>query len=603
MDATEGSPADAPTPTPGTPSAPPNDEHAQAAVSARPSAPAATLPVAPTSATPSTVSTRPAAAPVPSFPPMAHVIDVRPTPQPFFGPEWPGPARNAPPVVPIAAAVVGIIAAVTLGRPGLGWFVTAVAAAAATLVAVFVAGRTTDPSTDEPAEGSAAPRSIAKLPTVDKVIRVSWALAALALIAVGALRAAEWLFVLCVLSAIVATAMALAGGRSLRGLFLGAVAVPLAVFRALPWTTRGLQAARGGSGSSVVRTAAAALVGLALLVVFGALFAAADAAFADVLDNILPTIDAAAVVRWPFLFVVLGLGTLGACFLALAPPAFDAGAPPRRSLRRIEWALPVGLLVVLFAGFVAVQITVLFGGRDHVLRTAGLTYAEYARSGFGQLLTVTVLTLVVITVVAAKASRQAVVDRIWLRALLGGLAAFSLVIVASALTRMWAYENAYGFTQLRLLVSACELWLGVVFLLVIVAGVTGGMSAEPGRRANWLPGAVLGTGIAALIALAALNPDRFIADQNVTRYQETGRIDLEYLSSISADAVPALYRLPAELHPCVLDHIARDLTAEGPDSWNEWNLGRTEARRLLADYEPQSSGQWLACRSVSTAGR
>ncbi len=177
-----------------------------------------------------------------------------------------------------------------------------------------------------------------------------------------------------------------------------------------------------------------------------------------------------------------------------------------------------------------------------------------------------------------------------MRALLGGLAALSLVVVASALSRMWAYEQAYGFTQMRLLVSAFELWLGVVFLLVIVAGATGGMSAEPGRRAAWLPSAVLGTGIAALIALAALNPDRFIADQNVTRYEETGRIDLEYLSSLSADAVPALYRLPAELQPCVLGHIARDLTAAGPDSWNEWNLGRAEARRLLADYDVPFAG-------------
>ena len=175
--------------------------------------------------------------------------------------------------------------------------------------------------------------------------------------------------------------------------------------------------------------------------------------------------------------------------------------------------------------------------------------------------------------------------------------------MASALSRMWAYEQAYGFTQLRLLVSAFELWLGVVFLLVIVAGATGGMSAEPGRRAAWLPSAVLGTGIAALIALAALNPDRFIADQNVTRYEETGRIDLDYLSSISADAVPALYRLPAELQPCVLGHIARDLTANGPDSWNEWNLGRAEARRLLADYEPSVYRRAVARVPESQHGR
>ncbi|MFD1050426.1 DUF4153 domain-containing protein [Kibdelosporangium lantanae] len=62
-------------------------------------------------------------------------------------------------------------------------------------------------------------------------------------------------------------------------------------------------------------------------------------------------------------------------------------------------------------------------------------------------------------------------DRVFLRSLLGALCLLMLVVVASALTRMWAYQEAYGFTVMRLLVEACELWLGVVYLLVIAAGV------------------------------------------------------------------------------------------------------------------------------------
>ncbi len=76
-------------------------------------------------------------------------------------------------------------------------------------------------------------------------------------------------------------------------------------------------------------------------------------------------------------------------------------------------------MVLLFGGFVAVQATVLFGGARHVLETAGLTSAEYARQGFWQLLAVTVLTLLVIGVVVRFARRESVVDRTWLRVLLG----------------------------------------------------------------------------------------------------------------------------------------------------------------------------------------
>ena len=273
------------------------------------------------------------------------------------------------------------------------------------------------------------------------------------------------------------------------------------------------------------------------------------------------------------------LATLAACFLALAPPTFDGTSVRRTGVRRIEWALPVGALVLLFAAFVAVQATVLFGGRDYVLRTAGLTAAEYARSGFWQLLVVTVLTLVVLAVAAHLASRETVTDRIWLRALLGSLSALTLVIVASALSRMWAYEQAYGFTELRLLVGVCEIWLGVVFLLVMAAGV------RLRGRSTWLPSAVLGTAVLALLGIAVLNPDRYIAEQNAIRFADTGYIDLYYLRDLSPDAVPALDRLPEPYRSCALDENNRKLkNSEASEEWRHWNFGRARARSILADF-------------------
>jgi hypothetical protein len=370
------------------------------------------------------------------------------------------------------------------------------------------------------------------------------------------------------------------------------MSVPIAAVRALPWGWRTGSAMRGQANGNGLRTALAAVIGLILLLVFGALLAGADAAFARMLDDILPTVDAGVVSRWVFSFILVGLGTLAACFLALAPPAFDGEGIRRKGVRRIEWALPVGALVVLFAAFVAVQATVLFGGRDYVLRTAGLTAAEYARSGFWQLLVVTILTLVVLAVAAHLASRETVTDRIWLRSLLGALAALTLVIVASALSRMWAYEQAYGFTRLRLLVGVCEIWLGVVFLLVMAAGV------RLRGRATWLPGAVVGTAVVALLGIAVLNPDRYIAEQNAIRFADTGGvgsgyIDLYYLRDLSADAVPALDRLPEPYRSCALDKNFLALrNFEATEEWRYWNLGRARARSILANFvSPYDAGR------------
>ena len=148
----------------------------------------------------------------------------------------------------------------------------------------------------------------------------------------------------------------------------------------------------------------------------------------------------------------------------------------------------------------------------------GLTYAEYVHQGFGQLTVATLLTLAVVAVAARKAPRSSGRERLLLRAVLGALCLLTLVVVASALYRMHVYEEAYGFTRLRLLVSVFEGWLGLVVLMVLGAGVR--------LRGSWVPRTVLLSGAASLLALAALSPDAYIARHNVDRFAETGKIDV-----------------------------------------------------------------------------
>ncbi|KOX21041.1 hypothetical protein ADK67_28720 [Saccharothrix sp. NRRL B-16348] len=391
-------------------------------------------------------------------------------------------------------------------------------------------------------------------------VRIGWAVLSTALFAVGAFTSAGWLFTLCVLAGCASGSLAVAGGRTARGLVAGAWAVPVAAIRALPWVARGVK--NGGTP----RLARPVLVTAALLVVFVPLLSGADPAFAELLGSIAPDESIGQPV---VLFLAVGLGTVGAAYLLVSPRTPDEAGDLPRTVARRDWVLPVGALVLLFAAFVAVQIKTLFAGDEHITVTPDLTYADYARSGFWQLLAVTVLTLGVIAVVARLAQLDSPDDRRWLRGLLGALSVLTLVIVASALARMWLYQQAYGFTVLRVLVFACEVWLGVVYLLVLAAGVK--------LEAGWLARAVVGTGFAALVGLAALNPERFIAERNIDRYHATQKIDVVYLSRLSDDAVPALVTLPDDLRACAL----RSRRVE-PDDWRSWNLARQQARDALA---------------------
>ncbi|MFE7744726.1 DUF4153 domain-containing protein [Nocardia sp. NPDC057455] len=495
----------------------------------------------------------------------------RPVAGPIFPPRPSKWRRVAcPPGVALAALVSGSAAAVLIhwDRPGIGWLLAAgIAATAVFLVDRNARRRTASTTSDGAGETKSERQTVGAGFPRRNAGRLWWATLALVLLAVGAVRAAGWLFALCVIAACLAGSLAVVGRRSANGILYDTFAVGLEAVAAVPWAYTGTARVRGGNAPRAWRLGLSVAVTVALLAVFVPLLGSADAMFAALLETVTPDVDLPSVLRWLVLFAVAGLGALGALFLLAGPPPPATAAVGGRTLRRSEWALPVGALAILFAAFVATQFVVLFGGDDHVQETSGLTYAEYARTGFWQLSAVTVLTLAVLTVVLRWAAQDTATDRWWLRGLLAAVSVLALVIVASALGRMWTYQQAYGFTVLRLLVEACELWLGCVYVLVLVAVLR--------LRRAWLPRAVLGTAMATLLALAVLDPERLIAEKNIDRWQRGETLDTEYLVTLSPDILPATDRLPEPLRAQVRTGLRADLDG---DAWQSWNLSRARAR-------------------------
>ncbi|MEV6906506.1 DUF4173 domain-containing protein [Amycolatopsis sp. NPDC051071] len=462
-----------------------------------------------------------------------------------------------------AAVAAGLVTAVALplDRPGVGWFIAGLAVA----LAVYFA--------DKRARGDAEPHF--------GLAAALWAAAALGLLAVGMVRASLWLHVLCVLAACVAGSLAVVGKRNMNTIFYDVFAVPIEAMLSIPWIGRGLVKLGKQPGNRTrPRFLVPVLVSAVVLLVFVPLLRGADAAFANVVDAVIPDLNPGTFLRWGFLFVVATLAVTGACYLLAAPPLPAAGEAPRKRLaHRLEWALPLGVLVFLFASFVAVRLVVLFGGTEYVLATGNLTSAEYARSGFWQLSAITVLTLLLVAAALRWAPKSSAADRGWQRGLLGVLSVLSLVLVASALSRMWTYQQAYGFTVLRLLVEVCELWIGLIFLLVLASLIP--------LRSAWLPRAAIGAAAAALLALAVLDPERFIADRNIDRVADGKSLDTGYLAGFSADVVPAAERLPEPLRSCVLRPVVMGISE---DDWREGNLSRSLARQT-----PVAAASGAAC--------
>nr|WP_296779873.1 DUF4173 domain-containing protein [Rhodococcus sp. (in: high G+C Gram-positive bacteria)] len=471
---------------------------------------------------------------------------------------------SAPRRTLIGALVTGGIGAIVLGNPGIGYPITA----AALLVVV----------------ACARPERLT-------MWHRTGGLAVLALSSVAVFRAADWIVAMSVVSGVLLVGAVLSSSWSWTGLFLGASTPILLPARVVRWTARarGALGAGGARRLRAGRAAAVAMVTVVILVVFAALFAGADAAFERVLDAAIPAWDPGVAIGRVSTFLLTTAGALACSYLAINRPRFDElSRPANSSVRLWEWMIPVGALVALFGAFVAVQIAGLFGGQAHVRVTEGLTNAEYARQGFWQLLAVTALTLLVIAVTIRKAPMKSARDRLARRGVLGLLCLLSLVVVASALHRMSLYEQQYGYTTLRLFVTAVELLLGSVFVLVMASGIR--------MSGRWLPRAVGVAVVSTVLGLAMLDPDAYIAGHNVERFEDTGKIDIDYLSQLSADAAPELDRLPEPYRSCALHATNTPGTHDDGDrQWFEYNVAESRARAMV----PRSDIQACTALGVS----
>jgi hypothetical protein len=423
---------------------------------------------------------------------------------------------------------------------------------------------------------------------------------ALTLLLVAGVRDAEWLVALCVLAAAGLGALAVSSARTWAATLLTPAALPFSVLRALPWVARGWSADEGGVRSWVVVARTAVLTAV-VLGVFGALLAAADAAFARLVELALPDVRLGELPARLVLGAVVTALVLGASYLAVAPPPWSRlQPPPGRAARRVEWAVPVAALDLLLLSFLAVHSTVLFGGRDHVLRTAGLTAAEYARSGFGQLLAVTALVLVVVAAAVRWAPRDDPRDVLLVRGALGLLIALTLAVAGSAMSRLRLYEQAFGATSARLLAAAVVVELVVVLLLVAAAGARWPGRGPLGRS---LPRLVAASAGLVLLLLAVVDADGLVASRNVDRALAGAQVDTAHLGELSADAVPALDRLPEPQRSCALAPVARRLAEGGADGgWAAANAARSAARSLLAQRPVLAVDPAVCASATSGAG-
>jgi len=340
--------------------------------------------------------------------------------------------------------------------------------------------------------------------------------------------------------------------------------------------------------SKNVRISAGIVIAVILALVFIGLFSGSDAVFRhqfSFLGNFLTHIGnilkrynlgrVFSIIFWSFVSAA-GLLTL----IGKDVPAKELTMPGKKFFSKNDTSIILATLCAVFGLFIIIQIKYLFAGS---VLPDNLTYADYARRGYGELLLANILASGVIY--AAVAFTKDAVRTKLARILSNVLVILNGIVVFSAWKRLSLYESAYGWTMTRFVarLGLICIMLGSVLLLF---WVNQRISSKRLFGYAWY-------GLTAVLMIAALlNPIGIITQKNISeRSQREVSLDTVFLRQLSADSYPALCKYA----PTLKSHYANEY-AQLLDSKEQTTLFSPE----MVKNELHSSNRGLSAHYTLT---
>jgi hypothetical protein len=349
------------------------------------------------------------------------------------------------------------------------------------------------------------------------------------------------------------------------------------------------------------------IIAVPVVAIFAALLSAADPIFGDYLEDFIAIFKLENLPEYIFrgvYILILGYLLTGIYIHALTRSEDQKLIGEEKPwiptfLGFTEAAIVMGSVDVLFSSFVGIQFRYFFGGQSNI-KVNGYTYAEYARRGFGELVLVAVFSLLLFLGLSTISRRETIRQRRAFSGLGIGLVVLVAVILVSAFQRLLLYEDAYGFTRLRIYSHIFIVWLGILLIGVVVL--------EFLRKQRAFALAALIASVGFVITLNLLNVDGLIVNKNVQRVLYDGNpaaggeleeksereLDAYYLQSLSTDATPALIeslssrRLATadqnELAAILACQIAVMSDERDQLSWVSYHWADARAWKLLKDH-------------------
>lgn len=332
-----------------------------------------------------------------------------------------------------------------------------------------------------------------------------------------------------------------------------------------------------GTKSVAMRVVIGLLISLPFLLILLALLSSADMVFGSLVERLAKVFE---IINLPDLTgrVVTALIIFFLTFSYLWSIAHNEkmsegtlkSMPPSLTPQKGFWD-PVMILTVtsainiLYVVFVVIQFAYLFGGSG---LPDGFTYAKYARSGFFELLLVTLLNIGFLACTLTFTKKGGTAAGFAMRIMNTIMICCTVVMLFSAYYRMSLYEEAYGYTFLRITTQSFMVFLLVLFVITLARVWKDGLS---------LLKPYIAVVIAAFVVVNYMNVDMIIVRKNIERYTKTKVIDIAYFSTLSSDAVVEIKNLTGDKNSEVAK-AAKDLLEQRKAQlnklkyWQSFNL-------------------------------
>jgi hypothetical protein len=278
------------------------------------------------------------------------------------------------------------------------------------------------------------------------------------------------------------------------------------------------------------------LISIPVLFVVLQLLMSADSQFESMMGEIpqwFQAVDAEAIIRvLAVLFCTFAFFGLMQVLLKKHINAIQQEINDQSSFK-IDAIITITVLVLInsvYILFTVVQFKYFFSGTLQ----GDFTYAEYARKGFFELLFVTLINLSMIIFVLSFIENAINTIKRLIQSLLTILVLSSAIMLSSAFMRLSMYEEAYGFSFIRVMAHSFMIFLVVIFAYTLIK--------------IWIERLSLFHFyfISSLLYYTSINMidlEKMIVSKNIERYETTGKIDLHYFNSLSYTGTLGLIEL------------------------------------------------------------